>query len=52
MLYDEGFTIAGVRRVWARRTHAARQRQHPRDITRRMRADLRSILRTLETYER
>src|SRR5919206_1132203 len=43
MLYEEGFTIAGVKRFWARRTHHAKRRQRPRDITRRIRSDLQSV---------
>jgi hypothetical protein len=51
MLYEEGFTIAGVKRFWTRRTHHAKRRQRPRDITRRIRSDLQSVLRIIESYE-
>ena len=51
MLYDEGYTIAGVKRFWTKRGRHARRRLRPRDLARRMRADLQSILRILESYE-
>ena len=52
MLYDEGFTIAGVKRFWAQRAHHAKRRQRPRDVVRRMRSDLQGVLRIIESHKR
>ncbi|MER3424933.1 MAG: MerR family transcriptional regulator [Nitrospiraceae bacterium] len=49
MLYEEGYTIAGVKRFWRRRGHRVLQ---PREVAERVRADLRAILRTIESYDR
>ena len=52
MLYDEGYTLEGVRRFWGRRGRQGMRSIAPRDMARRMRSDLHAILRILDTYEK
>jgi DNA-binding transcriptional MerR regulator len=52
MLYEEGLTIAGVKRIWGRRAHHPKRRQRPRDVARRIRSELQGILRIIESFER
>jgi DNA-binding transcriptional MerR regulator len=51
MLYEEGYTIAGLRRYWARRSRCGKQNQSPREVARRIKGDLHAILKLLEAYE-
>ncbi|MGH7256543.1 MAG: MerR family transcriptional regulator [Nitrospirales bacterium] len=51
MLYEEGYTIAGVKRFWTRRGRGRPGRVRPREVAARVRGDLRAILRILESYE-
>jgi DNA-binding transcriptional MerR regulator len=48
MLYEEGHTLAGVKRYWARRARAAGRQPTRKDLAQRMRGDLQAILRILE----
>lgn len=50
MLYDEGHTLAGVKRYWARRGRAANKQGTRRDVTQRVRGDLQAILRMIDSY--
>ena len=52
MLYDEGFTIAGVKRFWARRGRRGGRRVRPRELVERLKGDLQAILRIIESHER
>ncbi len=52
MLYDEGHTLAGVKRFWARRGRHAQGKKSPREIATRLRGDLQAILRLLEVHSR
>ncbi len=52
MLYDEGHTLEGVKRYWARRGRHAQGRKSPREIATRLRGDLQAILRLLEVHSR
>jgi len=52
MLYDEGYTIAGVNRFWARRNRHAGGRKTPREVAERMRGELHAILKIMESYDR
>lgn len=52
MLYEEGYTLAGVKRFWARRGRYRSRRVRPGDVAKRMRGDLQAVLRILESYER
>src|SRR5919106_4701538 len=47
MLYEEGYTIAGVKRFWSRRGRVRRKSSSPREVAERLRGDLRAILRIL-----
>jgi DNA-binding transcriptional MerR regulator len=49
MLYEEGHTLAGVKRYWARRSRGAGRQSNRKDLAQRMRGDLQAILRILET---
>jgi DNA-binding transcriptional MerR regulator len=50
MLYEEGYTIAGVKRFWSRRGRVSRKSSSPREVAERLRGDLRAILRILDSY--
>jgi DNA-binding transcriptional MerR regulator len=50
MLYDEGHTLAGVKRYWVRRGRTAGQRVRPKELAQRLRGHLQAILKTLESH--
>ncbi len=52
MLYEEGYTIAGVKRFWSRRGRRASGAGRPKEVAERIRGHLRAILRVLESYDR
>ncbi|MEW6543739.1 MAG: MerR family transcriptional regulator [Nitrospirota bacterium] len=52
MLYEEGHTIAGVKRFWARRGRVGSGRLNPREIAQRMRGNLQAVLRILDSHDR
>ena len=52
MLYDEGFTIAGVKRFWSRRDRVRGRRVRPRDVVERLKGELQAILKLLESHGR
>ncbi|MBI3604143.1 MAG: MerR family transcriptional regulator [Nitrospirae bacterium] len=52
MLYEEGHTIAGVKRFWAKRSRIGNRPVKPRELAKRMRGNLEAILKILESYER
>lgn len=52
MLYEEGYTIAGVKRFWARRGQQKHRKAHPREVAERVKGSLRAILKILESYGR
>ena len=52
MLYEEGYTIAGVKRFWARRARRADRHIRPREVTERVSGELHTILRIMESYDR
>lgn len=51
MLYEEGHTLAGVKRFWSRRGMHKNRKVRPRELAKRMRGDLQAVLRVLESYE-
>jgi len=51
MLYEEGYTIAGLKKFWDRRGRHGRRRLGARDLAKRMKGDLRAILKMLESYD-
>jgi len=52
MLYDEGFTIAGVKRFWTRRDRVKGRRVRPRDIVERLKGELQAVLKIIESHNR
>ena len=50
MLYDEGHTLAGVKRYWARRGRVASRTLRPKDIAKRLRGDLQLILKIIDSH--
>jgi DNA-binding transcriptional MerR regulator len=50
MLYEEGHTLAGVKRYWARRGRAGSKRGSRKELTQRMRGDLQAILRLIDSH--
>ena len=51
MLYEEGYTIAGVKRFWSRRGRRSNRHIRPREVAERMRGELNAILRIMELYD-
>jgi DNA-binding transcriptional MerR regulator len=50
MLYEEGHTIEGVKRYWARRGRAGTRKLRPKDIARKLMGDLRIILKIIDSH--
>ncbi len=50
MLYEEGHTIEGVKRYWARRGRAGSRKVRPKDIVRKLKGDLRIILKIIDSH--
>src|SRR5947209_366635 len=50
MLYEEGHTLAGVKRYWARRGRVASQRVRPKELAQKLRGNLQAILKILESH--
>ena len=50
MLYEEGHTLAGVKRYWARRGRVASQRVRPKELAPKLRGNLQAILKVLESH--
>ncbi len=50
MLYEEGHTLAGVKRYWARRSRVASQRVRPKELAQKLRGNLQAILKVLESH--
>ncbi len=50
MLYEEGHTLAGVKRYWARRGRVASQRVRPKELAQKLRGNLQAILKVLESH--
>lgn len=50
MLYDEGHTIAGVKRYWARRGRTSLKQTTRKDVAQRVRGDLQAIIRIIDSY--
>lgn len=51
MLYEEGYTIAGVKRFWARRGQHKNRKVSPRQLVERVKGNLRAILKILESHD-
>lgn len=50
MLYEEGHTLEGVKKYWARRTRVSDKHIKPKELAQRLRGKLRSILKILESH--
>lgn len=50
MLYEEGHTLAGVKRYWARRGRAGSKHGSRKELTQRVRGDLQAILRLIDSH--
>lgn len=50
MLYEEGHTLVGVKRYWARRGRVANQRVQPKELAQKLRGNLQAILKILESH--
>ena len=49
LLYEEGYTITGLKRFWARRGRQVNRRVRPQDLAKRLKGNLRAILRILDS---
>jgi DNA-binding transcriptional MerR regulator len=50
MLYEEGYTLEGVKRYWARRGRVTTQRIKPKELAQKLRGNLQAILKILDSY--
>jgi hypothetical protein len=51
-LYEEGYTIAGLKRFWARRTRQVSKEMRPHVLAERVRGELHTILKIMDSYDR
>ena len=52
MLYEEGHTLEGVKRYWARRGRAASRPLPPKEMAKKLRGDLQAIVKIIESHAR
>ncbi|MEQ1793045.1 MAG: MerR family transcriptional regulator [Nitrospira sp.] len=52
MLYEEGHTLEGVKRYWARRGKAAARKLTPQELAKKLRGDLQAIVKIIENHSR
>jgi DNA-binding transcriptional MerR regulator len=50
MLYEEGHTLEGVKRYWARRGRVSVQRLKPKELAQKLRGNLEAIMKILDSY--
>jgi len=50
MLYEEGHTLEGVKRYWARRGRMSVQRLKPKELAQKLRGNLQAILKILDSH--
>ena len=50
LLYEEGHTLEGVKRYWARRGRVSSQRLRPKELAQKLRGNLQAILKILESH--
>ena len=50
MLYEEGHTLAGVKRYWARRGRVANRQVRPKELAQKLRGNLQAILKIMESH--
>ena len=51
MLYEEGYTISGVKKFWVKRGRHGTKQERPQDVAKRLRGNLQAILRILESHK-
>ena len=49
MLYDEGYTLEGVRRFKSRKMRQSTKQERPQDVAKRLRGNLQAILKLLDS---
>jgi DNA-binding transcriptional MerR regulator len=52
MLYEEGYTIPGLKRFWVRRNRHVSKGIKPQVLAERVRGDLHAILKIMDSYDR
>lgn len=52
MLYEEGHTLEGVKRYWARRGRVASRKLTPQELAKKLRGDLQAIVKIIEAHSR
>ena len=52
MLYEEGYTLEGVKRYWGRRGRVSGQGMKPKELAQKLRGNLQAILKILESHSR
>ncbi|MDH4098054.1 MAG: MerR family transcriptional regulator [Nitrospira sp.] len=52
MLYEEGHTLEGVKRYWARRGRTSSRTLRPKEMAKKIRGDLQAILNIIDAHER
>ncbi len=52
MLYEEGYTIVGLKRFWTRRGRKGGKPANPHEVAKRLRGKLEAILRILDANKR
>jgi len=50
LLYEEGHTLAGVKRYWGRRGRVSNQQVGPKELAQKLRGNLKAILKILESH--
>jgi DNA-binding transcriptional MerR regulator len=50
LLYEEGHTLEGVKRYWARRARAGSRALRPKEVAKKLRGDLQAILKIIESH--
>ncbi|WP_455377096.1 MerR family transcriptional regulator [Petrachloros mirabilis] len=50
MLYEEGHTLEGVKKYWARRSRVSAKHIKPKELAQRLRGKLQAILKILESH--
>ncbi len=51
LLYEEGHTLAGVKRLWGRRVRRGGKSATPRELAKRWRGQLQAIVHLLDSYK-
>ncbi len=49
LLYEDGYTIAGLKRLWSRRGRKVGKQESPQQVAKRLRGKLQAVLQILES---